>query len=107
MVYIAVLSYPNKPQAQKAAKAIVKNGLAACVNCISNTSSVFYWKGKIETCTETLLICKTEKRKLRSLERYVSEHHPYEVPEFVCFKANYVSESYKAWLKSSLNVNSK
>lgn len=107
MVYIAIVSYPNLRQAQKAAKTIVKNGLAACVTCLNAASSVFYWKGKIETCKETLVICKTEKRKLKSLERYVCQHHPYEVPEFVCFKANYVSRGYEAWLNGSLNVNSK
>ena len=53
---------PNKKIAEKTANELVKKRLVACVN-ISQISSIYSWKGKIEKTSEYLALFKTTHKK--------------------------------------------
>jgi uncharacterized protein involved in tolerance to divalent cations len=65
MDIVVFITVPNKKEAQKIAGGLVKKRLAACVNMCA-ISSIFSWKGKIESCGETLLIAKTTMARFGS-----------------------------------------
>ncbi len=52
-------------------------------HCRWTVESIYWWKGKVETGRERLLILKTAKGKLKKLEAEVRRLHSYEVPEFL------------------------
>lgn len=60
-------------------KAIAKR-FASAVNTISNVSSIFRWKGAIETANELLMVFYTRHTLTESLSYLIKELHPYELP---------------------------
>lgn len=86
---------PNKKTANKIGFALVKNNLAACVNILSPMSSIYSWKGKINTASETVLIIKATQKNYTRIEKAILELHPYECP---CVVALPVTAGYKKYL---------
>lgn len=65
------------------AEALVRERLAACVNVIAGVTSVYEWKGAVETETESTLVIKTTSARMKALTARVRELHPYELPELI------------------------
>ena len=81
---------------------IVEEKLGACVNVVSEVSSVYWWKGNIERDKESLLIVKTSVHKLKELIEKVKGVHPHTVPEIVAFPIVDGNEDYLRWIEDSL-----
>jgi periplasmic divalent cation tolerance protein len=77
---------------------LVSKGLAACVQILPGLESHYRWKGKKETSSEVLLICKTRSSLYKQLEKALLKNHPYEVPEIVCLPITKGSKTYLKWI---------
>lgn len=75
-IYITASS---KDEAEKIAKALLEDRLAACVN-IFPINSMFWWEGKIENANEYAMIVKTTAEKFAEIRKKVKELHSYKVP---------------------------
>lgn len=80
---IVLLTAPNLKTARAVAKAALKARLIACANLVPKIESHYWWRGKIESGAEVLLILKTQKTKLTALEKLILAKHPYGTPEFL------------------------
>lgn len=100
--HIVVTTCPTLEIATQLANEVVGQQLAACVNIIPSIKSVYKWKGKIEHDDESLLIIKTMKQQLASLEKLVLKLHPYETPEFISMPIESGSKAYLDWITASL-----
>ncbi len=87
---------------EKLAEAIVESGLAGCVQMLPAMTSFYIWQGKLEREKEHLLLIKTLEDRYDELERFITEHHSYDVPEIVAVNAEHVSGPYAEWLGSVL-----
>jgi len=97
---ILITTYPNKPrQLKKFIMAILKQGLAKCINRVNYVKSYYIWEGKIVKDEEKLLIIKTSDDKKQALQDWIKKNHPYEVPEIVWIKPNEVGEKYLKWIQ--------
>ena len=94
---VILCTVPDEATADKMAKGLVEEQLAACVNAIPGVKSFYRWQGKIETDTEIQLLIKTRSERFDELAAWISENHPYEVPEIVAIPADRVSDAYLAW----------
>lgn len=99
---IVFCTVPSKKTADLIAKAVLNDRLAACVNCISGVESSYWWKGRIERSKEMLLIMKTKKEAVESLEKCIKEKHPYEVPEIICVDIKEGHREYLEWIGTSV-----
>ncbi|MGD2188000.1 MAG: divalent-cation tolerance protein CutA [Desulfobacterales bacterium] len=70
----------SKSEAQKIAKALVENRLAACVNILENMQSIYRWEEEIQQDTEVVLIAKTTERLVSELIDKVKSLHSYDCP---------------------------
>jgi len=102
MFYLVLITTKNHAEAERIAKKIVGEKLAACVNVVPNISSTYRWKGKIERSRETLLLIKTSGEKLDKLFERIKEIHSYEVPEIIALPIERGLPEYLKWLKESL-----
>ncbi len=98
MVWVTV---PNRVTARRVAKAVLSAKAAACVNIVPGVESQYWWKGRIETGRELLLLMKTTQHRLKTLEQLVREVHPFETPEFVVTALKAGSELYLDWIDAS------
>ena len=94
---VILCTVPDEATAEKLAKGLVEERLAACVNAIPGVKSFYRWQGKIESDTEIQLVIKTRSEHFDKLAARISENHPYDVPEIVAIPTERVSEAYLAW----------
>lgn len=97
---IIVSTYPDKKIVEKTANELVKKRLVACVN-ISQISSIYSWKGKIEKTSEYLALFKTTKKNKTALKKAIQKTHPYDVPEIAEIDVSSVNPQYLKWLIDS------
>jgi periplasmic divalent cation tolerance protein len=96
---VVLVTCGSTKEARKIATAVVEKRLAACVNIVGGTvESIYWWKGKVETGRERLLILKTAKGKLKKLEAEVRRLHSYEVPEFLVVGVEGGAREYLNWM---------
>jgi len=102
MFYLVLTTTKKHAVAERIAKKIVGEKLAACVNVVPSISSTYRWKGKIERSRETLLLIKTSDKKLDKLIKRIAKLHGYEVPEIIALPIERGLPEYLKWLKESL-----
>ncbi|MBW2966233.1 divalent-cation tolerance protein CutA [Candidatus Woesearchaeota archaeon] len=90
----------NKAEAEKIVNHLLKKKLIACAN-IFPINSLYKWKGKLQKDKEFVLLAKTQKNKLYSLEKEVKGIHSYEIPCILQINAK-ANKEYERWLKNEL-----
>ena len=95
---IVYVTAGSPAEADRVARALVEERLAACVSRIGPIQSVYRWEGKLEQSEEQLLIIKTPKEFFAALEKRVRELHSYAVPEIVALPIVDGSQDYLRWL---------
>ena len=99
---IVFITASNAEEADRISSTLVKERLAACVNMAPRITSRYWWKEKIETANESLLIVKTKKSHLKKLIQKVKAVHSYTVPEVIAFPIMAGNPDYLDWIQESL-----
>ena len=101
---IVVLSTcATEEDAERLARALVEQRLAACVSVVPGVRSFYHWKGEIESSVEFLLIVKSSRELFPALSAEMEKLHAYEVPELLALPVVAGSENYLSWLQSNLS----
>jgi periplasmic divalent cation tolerance protein len=89
-------------EAERIARRLVEEHLAACVNVITSVRSFYRWKGLIEDAEECLLVIKTSRDLFERLRGVLEAAHSYELPEVLALPIVAGSPAYLNWLESEL-----
>lgn len=95
---IVVTNCPDHVVAEDIARALVEDGLAACVNILAPCRSIYRWQGAVETASEVPLLIKTTPARYAALEAAIRARHPYEVPEIVALPLARGLPAYLDWV---------
>lgn len=101
-VRIMLTTVATQDEAERIARSLVRDHLAACVNLVPGLTSIYRWQGEVDTANEILLIIKTEISQVERVEAALRTLHPYEVPEFLVLQPESISKPYLDWLLSSV-----
>jgi periplasmic divalent cation tolerance protein len=96
---IVLTTCPDQACAERIAKVLVEEGLAACVNILPPMRSVYKWQGKIESESEQLLLIKSTNQAFPAIRARILELHPYELPEIVAVPIADGLDRYLNWLQ--------
>jgi periplasmic divalent cation tolerance protein len=97
--FVILVTCGNAAEAKRIARAVVEARLAACVNILPGAvTSIYRWKGKVESARERLLLIKTSRKHLAKLEATVERLHSYDVPEFIALPIARGSRKYLSWM---------
>jgi len=88
--------------AERLARALVDQRLAACVNVVPAIRSFYHWKGQTEATDEFLLVVKTSRPLFAALHAELEKLHPYELPELLALPIVAGAENYLNWLQDNL-----
>ncbi len=97
---IMLCTAPDQQTAETLARAVVGDGLVACVNIIAQVKSIYRWKGKVCEDGEQLLVMKTSKARLVELSARVRALHPYDTPELIATPLSGGWAPYVDWVRS-------
>ena len=96
---------PDEHSAATLARALVAEGLAACVNRVPGVRSAYRWQGENRDEAEIVMVIKTSADRLGTLTTRIEQLHPYEVPEIIALEIGAGSERYLEWLGQTLPGN--
>jgi periplasmic divalent cation tolerance protein len=92
----------KREDAERIARTLVEARLAACVQIVGPITSIYRWKGKIETAGEWLCLIKSRAENYGAVEQTIRSLHPYEIPEIIAVPLTAASRDYLGWLGDEL-----
>ena len=95
---LVLCTCPDEAVAAGIARALVAEGLAACVNRLVAVTSVFRWQGRLCEEAEQMLVIKTTPARYAALEMRLKALHPYAIPEIIAIPVVAGDAAYLAWL---------
>jgi len=101
-VIVALTTCPDEKVGVQISKALVAEGLAACVNRVPGVVSTYIWGGTVQTDQEQLLLIKTTEGRFDALKARLSELHPYELPELIAIPVCAGAENYLDWVRHNV-----
>ncbi len=104
MVYT---TFPDDDSARKVAKALVEEGLAACVNLIPGMRSVYRWEGEVAEAGEIVGLVKTRKGLTREVEDRIKALHPYDTPFIAHLAVTDMETGTLAWLMAQTGADAR
>ena len=99
---VVLCTVPDEATAERMARALLHEELAACVNIVPGLTSVYRWKGNIEADPEHLLVIKTRRECVGALKAALPSLHPYEVPELLVLPVLDGHPPYLSWIDESV-----
>ena len=87
-------TFEDKEEANRVIDILLKNRLVSCCQ-LSNITSFYHWKGKIEHCEEYLLQMKSKKSLYKEVEKEILKIHSYETPQIIMYD---IQDGYKEYL---------
>jgi len=92
----------KRSDAERIARMLSGKKLSACTQIIGPITSVYRWKGKVETSKEWLCVIKTKRTLYKSIETMIKKIHPYELPEIIATPIIKGSREYCGWMEKEI-----
>lgn len=99
---VCFVAASSSGEARRIGDTVVREKLAACANVLGRMASTYWWRGKVETASEVLLLLKTRDDLVARLEARVRSLHSYEVPEVIAVRITGGSDAYLRWIDASV-----
>lgn len=106
-VHLVLSTCPDADTAQRLARALVEERLAACVSALPGVVSTYRWQEGVEQATEVQLLIKTTGDRLAALTARLVELHPYELPEILAVEAAAGLPAYLDWVAAQTQATSR
>jgi periplasmic divalent cation tolerance protein len=104
--YIQIITTTDKQEdAERIARALVDERLAACVQIVGPMASVYRWQGQIETAREWQCWIKSRRALYDEIETAIRRLHPYEVPEILAMPVLAGGVDYLRWLDGEVKAS--
>jgi periplasmic divalent cation tolerance protein len=95
----------SEAEAERLARLLVDQRLAACVSIVPRMRSFYRWNGAIESTEEWLLLIKSSRPLFERLRAVLENAHSYEVPEVVALPVVDGAAPYLDWLEANLRAH--
>ncbi len=97
---IVLTACGSREEADKIAKGLLENKLAACIQA-TDITSYYEWENKYNKDDEVLLLIKSRDLLYSEIEKYIIENHSYEVPEIIKTDITNGFSKYFSWIDES------
>jgi periplasmic divalent cation tolerance protein len=98
---VVLITASSREEADRIARRLVEDRLAACVNIIPQMRSIFVWEQKLSQEEEVLLVVKSRRARFQQLAGAVKRLHSYSVPEIIALPVVMGSADYLRWVSES------
>ena len=104
-VFLILSTCPDADTAQRLARILVEERLAACVSLLPSAVSTYRWQGRVEQATEVQLLAKTPADRRDALMARLAELHPYELPEILAVETAAGLPAYLDWVTAETRTD--
>ncbi len=95
LLYVTI---PNRETARQIGRALVEEGLVACVNIIGGMESLYRWQGVVEQAEEWVLLVKAPAGHVPLVGDRIRTLHPYDLPCILELPISGGNPPYIEWL---------
>ena len=96
--YFVYVTAADKAEAERMARTVVEERLAACANVLGSILSVYRWEGKVCEGEEVALVLKTsDDRKAELIDR-IKQLHSYDTPCIACMPITDGNPDFLKWI---------
>ena len=99
--FVLLSTCPDVVTAERLARTLVDESLAACVNVVPGLRSIYRWKDAVQSDEEVLLMVKTTGERLAAARARLVALHPYELPEAVALSVADGHHPYLEWIAAA------
>ena len=98
---VVLITAASREEADRIARRLVEDRLAACVTIVPQVRSIFMWEQKLSQEDEVLLLVKSRRARFTLLAEAVKRLHSYSVPEIIALPVVMGSADYIRWVSES------
>ncbi len=98
---VVLITAASREEAERIARRLIDERLAACVNIVPQVRSLFVWEQKLSQEDEVLLVVKSRRACFQQLADTVKQLHSYSVPEIIALPVVMGSSDYLRWVSDS------
>lgn len=91
--------FADAGEAERIARTVVEERLAACANILGPCRSIYHWQGAVEEADEVAAIFKARADKAGALTARIAALHSYEVPAIAVWPIDSAWPAYAAWVE--------
>lgn len=96
-LYLGRTTFATRADAERVARVLVEENLAACAQIGGPIRSVYRWEGKLCEEEEFPLTLKFMGARGDALEQRLRAIHPYTTPQWYAVRADRIAPDYLAW----------
>ena len=102
--FVMILTTVDDPaKARMIANELVKRRAAACVQIDGPITSVYSWKGELESSVEYRLIIKSSAGNEAAAYAVIQDNHPYDIPQIVTVPIASGYGPYLEWIQQGID----
>jgi periplasmic divalent cation tolerance protein len=94
-------TFADAGEAERIARILVEERLAACANILGSCRSIYRWDGAVEQADEVAALFKTRAGSAQRLIERLGELHSYDVPAAVVWPIAGTGDTYRDWVLDS------
>jgi periplasmic divalent cation tolerance protein len=98
-------TFADAGEAERIARQLVEERLAACANILAPCRSIYRWNGAVETAEEIPALFKTRADLAERLIARLAELHSYDVPAAVAWPIAAALPAYATWVQGEAMEN--
>lgn len=99
MILTVLTTTDSRAKAEALARGAVEARVAACAQVSGPVTSVYRWRGAVETAEEWQVVFKTTELRHADLEAHLVAAHDYETPEILATPVARVNADYARWVE--------
>ncbi len=92
-------TFPDAAAAERLARVLIAEKLAACVNVYPPMQSFYVWQGKPEAESEVAMFIKTRRSLVDAVIAAARPLHPYATPCFLVLPVEGGNQDYLSWAR--------
>ena len=100
---VLFITAADAEEARQISRLLLERRKAACINIIPRVDSNFWWKNKLDSAQESLLIIKTKTSLLPEITALVKGVHSNAVPEIIALPIIGGNQEYLQWIDNNVS----
>jgi periplasmic divalent cation tolerance protein len=93
----------DQAEARRIGRALVEEGLAACVNVLPGHTAIYRWQGAIEEAAEAAFVAKTTGARFEALRARIRALHSYTLPAILALPAADGDAEFLDWVRTGVS----